>query len=152
LYWARGQAGPYSVTTSYITAHKRYAFEPIPIFMLGKDGEIIADDASHVTFETMGNYIDEHTGKPVSNNATRYIYTKGSTSYVVTRIRHRGRSVARFTGGMGQFTKVVARIIHFDAAYFRFTGELRVSTTALSWEHYVDDAICEQMHFGHARP
>ena len=32
-YWARGQAGPYSVIASYITAHKKYGYEPIPIFM-----------------------------------------------------------------------------------------------------------------------
>jgi len=34
-YWARGQAGPYSVIASYITSAQRYGFEPIPIFMLG---------------------------------------------------------------------------------------------------------------------
>src|SRR5450631_2711562 len=36
-YWARGQAGPYSVIASYITSAKRYGFEPIPIFMLVRD-------------------------------------------------------------------------------------------------------------------
>ena len=36
-YWARGQAGPYSVIASYITAAERYGFEPIPIFMLARE-------------------------------------------------------------------------------------------------------------------
>jgi hypothetical protein len=37
-YWARGQAGPYSVIASCITAAKKYGFEAIPIFMLARDG------------------------------------------------------------------------------------------------------------------
>jgi len=50
-YWARGQAGPYSVIASYITSTKRYGFEPIPIFMLAHDNVVIGDDPTKVTFE-----------------------------------------------------------------------------------------------------
>src|SRR5450759_1660065 len=42
-YWARGQAGPYSVIASYVTATKRYGFEPISIFMMARDNVAIGD-------------------------------------------------------------------------------------------------------------
>jgi hypothetical protein len=51
-YWARGQAGPYSVIASYITAHEKYDYAAIPIFMLTKDAVLIGDDPSCVKFET----------------------------------------------------------------------------------------------------
>ena len=151
-YWARGHAGPYSAITSYITAHKRYGYETIPIFMLAKDGVLLADDASHVTFETMGGYTDAHTGKPVAN-VTRYTYTKNTTSYVVTYTRHRDLSVVRFTDEASGVKKLLARLVRFDAAYLRFTGELRIDhlEDGTLVEHFVNDAIWELMYFGHAR-
>jgi predicted secreted hydrolase len=33
-YWARGQAGPYSVIASIVTAHERYDYTELPLFML----------------------------------------------------------------------------------------------------------------------
>ena len=50
-YWARGQAGPYSVIASYITAHEKYDYAAIPIFMLAKNGVLVGDDPSQLTFE-----------------------------------------------------------------------------------------------------
>ena len=66
-YWARGQAGPYSVIASYITAHEKYGYAAIPIFMLARDGALIGDNPSQLTFETLGLYIDSATRKPVAN-------------------------------------------------------------------------------------
>ncbi len=65
-YWARGQAGPYSVIASYITSAKPYGFEPIPIFMLAYENVVIGDDPAKVTFEREGIYTDTTTGKPVA--------------------------------------------------------------------------------------
>src|SRR6266481_2483903 len=55
-YWARGQAGPYSVIASYITSSKKYGYEPIPIFMLARNHVVIGDDPTKVTFERDGIY------------------------------------------------------------------------------------------------
>jgi hypothetical protein len=44
--------------------------------MLARDGQLIADDTSLVTFEELGRYTDTETGKPVGN-VTRYTYTEG---------------------------------------------------------------------------
>jgi hypothetical protein len=82
-YWARGAAGPYSVITSYITAEKRYGYAALPVFMLTRDGELIADDGGKVSFQELGRHTDTATGKPVGN-LTRYIYTDGEERYVVS--------------------------------------------------------------------
>src|ERR1700736_4497840 len=75
-YWARGQAGPYSVIASYVTSTQKYGFEPIPIFMLARDNVVIADDPSRVTFEREDVYTDTTTGKPVATT-TRYVHEHG---------------------------------------------------------------------------
>lgn len=70
-YWARGQAGPYSVIACYITAAQRYGFEPIPIFMLARDSVPVGDDTAKVTFAREGVYTDQATGKPVAATPIR---------------------------------------------------------------------------------
>ncbi|MEV6283969.1 lipocalin-like domain-containing protein [Kribbella sp. NPDC051770] len=151
-YWARGQAGPYSVIASYITAHKKYGFDPVPIFMLARDGEIIADDAEFVTFEASDVYTDATTGKPVAN-VTRYSYDDGDDRYVVTCTRRRDLVANTFVEQMEGWRKLAAKLVGFDGAYLRFTGDITVerwSGTELV-ESFSDEAIWELMYFGHAR-
>jgi hypothetical protein len=151
-YWARGQAGPYSVIASYITAAQRYGFEPIPIFMLARDNALIGDNAAKVTFEREGVYTDEETGKPVAAT-TRYTYTDGEDRYVVSFNRSHDLSATRMTDTLKGVKRVAARLAHFDGAYLRFTGDIEVSRYHRGElaETHKDDAIWELMHFGHAR-
>lgn len=148
-YWARGQAGPYAVVASYITAEEKFGNTELPIFMLAKDGTVVADDATKVTFEQLGNYTDTSTGKPVAN-VTRYTYVDGDDTYVVTFTRHRDLVGSKLIDGLDGFKKVAARLVGFDGAYLRFTGELRI-------EHqhagnvigsHTDSAIWELMYLG----
>ncbi len=152
-YWARGAAGPYSVINSYITAEKKYGYAALPVFMLARDGELIADDATKVRFEELGRYTDEETGKPVGN-VIRYTYADGDERYVITYTRYHDLTTTKFLDQVKGPKKLVARLAGFDGAYLRFTGELRI-------EHYrgselldvhSDDALWELMYFGKARP
>jgi hypothetical protein len=152
-YWARGAAGPYSVITSYITAEKHYGYEALPVFMLARDGKLIADDASKVTFEELGRYTDTATRKPVGN-VTRYTYTDGEERYVISYTRHSDLAAEKFIDQLKWPKKAAARLVGFDGAYLRFAGELRI-------EHYkggamvdshTDEALWELMYFGKARP
>ena len=63
-YWGRAQAGAYSIVASYITARANYGNTEIPIFMLAKDGAVVADDPGKVRFSLEGEQVDEHSGKP----------------------------------------------------------------------------------------
>jgi hypothetical protein len=151
-YWARGQAGPYSVIASYITSAKRYGFEPIPIFMLAHDNIVIGDDPAKVTFEREGVYTDETTGKPVATT-TRYIYQDDEDRYVVSFTRTRDLTLNPMIDNIRGFKHVAARLAHFDGAYLRFAGDLEVSHHRGS-EHietHKDEAIWELMYFGRAR-
>jgi hypothetical protein len=149
-YWARGQAGPYSVIASYVTATERYGFEPIPIFMLARDSVIIGDDPAKVTFERDGIYTDDATGKPVARR-TRYIYEDGDDQYVVSFTRRRDLTRNRMIDSVKGLKHLAARLARFDGAYLRFAGDIEVSHHQggeLVATH-TDEAIWELMYFGH---
>jgi hypothetical protein len=151
-YWARGQAGPFTVIASYITASEQFGFEPIPIFMLARDNVLVGDDPGKVAFEREGIYIDQKTGKPVAAT-TRYTYLDGDDRYVVSFTRNHDLSLNRMADALKGIKRIAARLVRFDGAYLRFTGELQVShyhAGKLS-ETYKDEAIWELMYFGHAR-
>ncbi|GAA1549512.1 hypothetical protein [Kribbella lupini] len=151
-YWARGQAGPYSVIASYITSHEKYGYEPIPIFMLARDGQIVADDAKLVHFRATEVHTDPKTGKPVAN-VTSYEYIDGADRYVVTFTRQRDLVANTFVEQMKGVRKLAARLVRFDGAYLRFVGELTVERWSgpTLVESFSDEAIWELMYFGHAR-
>ena len=152
-YWARGQAGPYSVIASYITAHEKYDFATLPIFMLVRDGELVGDDPSLLAFETLGTYTDSVTKKPVAN-ITRYTYGTHDERYVVTFTRHRDLTRNRMIDRLSGVKRAAAKLLRFDGAYLRFSGEIRVEHyqgAQIVDQHVTEDAIWELMYFGHAR-
>jgi hypothetical protein len=152
-YWARGTAGPYSVIASYITAEKAYGYSALPVFMLARDGRLVADDGTKVVFEELGRYTDTQTGKPVGN-VTRYTYTGGDERYVVTFTRHSDLALTRMVDDLTGLKKAAAKLSGFDGAYLRFAGELRVERYRGEQlvENHTDDALWELMYFGKARP
>jgi hypothetical protein len=148
-YWARGQAGPYTVVASYITAEQKYGSTELPIFLLANGEQVLADDAGKVTFEQLGTYTDSATGKPVAN-VTRYTYTDGDDSYVVTFTRHRDLAVSKLIDELDGIKKLAATLVRFDGAYLRFTGELRIEHRHAGTivENHTDSAIWELMYLG----
>jgi hypothetical protein len=66
-YWARASVGPYTVIASYITATEAYGYETQIVYMLAKDGQIVADDEAKVAFEAERVETDSRTGKPVAD-------------------------------------------------------------------------------------
>jgi hypothetical protein len=151
-YWARGQAGPYSVIASYITSAGKYGYEPIPIFMLARDHALVGDDPARVTFEREGVYTDQATGKPVAAT-TRYTYADGEDRYVVSFTRSQDLSESRMIDSVRGIKHIAARLARFDGAYLRFSGDLEISRYHGGEldETYKDEAIWELMYFGHAR-
>jgi len=151
-YWARGQAGPYTVVASYITAEEKYGNSELPVFLLARSGQVVADDASKVTFEQLGTYTDAATGKPVAN-VTRYTYIDGADTYLITFTRHRDLAVNKLIDELHGLKKVAARLTRFDGAYLRFTGELRIEHQHLGniIDSYTDAAIWELMYLGKTR-
>ena len=151
-YWARGQAGPYSVITSYVTAHEKYGYAAIPNFMLAKDGRILTGDAEKVAFTLEDVHTDEKTGKPVAG-VLRYSYQDGDDRYVLTYAVEDVLTRARLIEGIRGIKRLAATLAGFDGAYLRFSGECRVQyfRAGTLVEEFADKAIWELMYFGRAR-
>lgn len=152
-YWARASVGPYTVIASYITATAAYAYETQIVYMLAKDGLIIADDETKVSFAAEEVETDSKTGKPVAN-VTRYTYRAGDTRYVVSFERQKTILQAIFTDRAPRLKRIIARLIGFDGAYHRFTGKVTIEKFEgeARTEIFEDHAIWELMYFGKARP
>ncbi|MEJ3744034.1 hydroxyneurosporene dehydrogenase [Actinomycetes bacterium KLBMP 9797] len=151
-YWARGQAGPYAAIASYVTAAKRYGHQPVTVFMLARNGRVIADDAALVRFATEGVYTDDETGKPVATT-TRYTYEHGDETIEVSFTRERDLARHRLIDDLTGLTKIAARLVGFDGAYLRFAGQMAVTVShaGREVERFTDDAIWDLMYFGKTR-
>jgi len=151
-YWGRAQVGNYSVIASYITAADKYNNAVIPIFMLARDGKIVADDFTKVKFSTSDIYIDEHTKKPVANRLV-YDFNGGANHYRVTFERSKDLVRQRFIDQIRGFKGALAKLAGFDGAYMRFTGVVTVER--FDGDKKIEtvkekSAVWELMYFGHA--
>jgi hypothetical protein len=149
-YWGRAQAGDYSIVASYIVAEQAYGNAELPIFVLARRGDIIADDARKVSFHLEDEHVDPKSGKPVANVVV-YDYEDGPDRYRVSYRRSETivdeELIKRVTG----FKHLLVELARFDGAYLRFTGNVQL-------EHFVngqlvedvgDPGIWEMMYFGH---
>ncbi|HWK44302.1 MAG TPA: hypothetical protein VNT30_06265 [Stellaceae bacterium] len=152
-YWARASIGPYTIIASYITATAAYGYETQIVYMLAKDGEIVADDDAKVSFEADRVAIDGKTGKPVAD-VTRYIYHDADTRYVVSFEREKTILQAILTDRAPPLKRIIARLIGFDGAYHRFTGKVTIEKVVggVRVERFDGRAIWELMYFGKTRP
>ena len=124
-YWARASVGPYSVIASHITAAPAYGYETQIVYMLARDGKIIADDDAEVTFERARVAIDGKTGKPVAD-VTRYTHRTADTRYVLSFKREKTILQAILTDRAPFPKRIIARLVGFDSAYHRFAGKVTI--------------------------
>jgi hypothetical protein len=151
-YWARAEASGYCVIASNITAERKYGYTQVPIFMLARDGKIVADDSSLVRFEKTSEHPDPVTGKPVADT-TVYDYdvtAAGGEHYRVTFRRENTIVQARMIESVQGLKRVLARIAGFDGAYLRFTGQVTVERIGSNPapEIVTAPALWELMYFG----
>ena len=151
-YWARAKAGPYTVIASHIRSTEAYGYESQIVYMLAKDGEIVADDGAKVSFGTERVAADGKTGKPVAD-VTQYTYRDGDERYVVTFERQKTILQAILTERAPFIKRLIARIVGFDGAYHRFTGKVTIEKFEkdVRVEVFDDHAIWELMYLGKAR-
>jgi len=120
-YWGRGHVGPYSFVTANITAAQKYGLATVPLYMLARDGKVIADDSTKMTFSKSGSQIDEHTGKPVPD-AICFDYRDGDRRYVLTYARQKTLVSQKNLDLTSGLMKVVAKLIKYPGGYLRFSG------------------------------
>ena len=149
-YWGRAQAGEYSIVSSYIVAEKAYGSAELPIFMLAKNGKVIADDARKVSFHLDDEHVDLKSGKPVANVVV-YEYEDGPERYRVSYRRAETIVDAQLIDRASGFKKILARLVGFDGSYLRFTGKVQLQhfVNGKLVENVSDPGIWEMMYFGH---
>ena len=78
-WWTRGDVG---ATPSSWQPGGGEEVRPgaVQLYMLARDGKVIADDGARVTFTTSGSEVDQHTGKPFPE-AICFDYRDGDTRY-----------------------------------------------------------------------
>lgn len=152
-YWARAKVGPYSIVTSFITAGERFGYATQTVFLLARDGIVVADDDGKVAFAVDRVATDHDTGKPVAD-ITRYTYADGDLRYVVTFERQRTILRQVFADKLPPAKRQAAKLAGLDSAYLRFTGTASVEkfVGGSLVERVSDPAIWELMYLGHARP
>lgn len=152
-YWGRGAAGPYTFITSYIVSGKKYDFDAVPVFMLARDGKVIADDGDKVTFAKSEIGVDTATGKPVADLHS-FTYRDGDEEYEVSYRREKTILQNRFLDQVTGFKKFLARLTGFDGAYLRFSGPVTITHRKGGQvvETETDPAIWELMYPGKTRP
>src|SRR5206468_6520142 len=137
-YWARGKIANYSLIASYITAEQKYGSKTFPVFMLAKDGRVIADDRTKVRFSLRDVTIEPDTSKPVANQVI-YEYINGAERYVLTFTREKDTLHYKFIEELHGIKSLLARLIRVDGAYLRLTGDLKL-------EHYQEETLVETQH------
>jgi hypothetical protein len=152
-YWGRGAAGPYTFITSDIVAEKKYDYDTVTVFMLARDGKVIADDGSKVTFAKSEISDDPVTDKPVADLHS-FTYRDGDEEYEVSYRREKTIVQSEFIDDVTGFKKLLAKAVHFDGAYLRLTGPVTVThrVGGKEVESVTEPAIWEQMYPGKTRP
>ena len=149
-YWARGKIANYTLIVAYVTAEQGYGYKSFPLFMLARDGKVIADDSTKVRFNLREVVMEPDTKKPVANKVS-YEYVDGVERYILTFTRKKDLMHYKFLDELHGIKALLARLVRFNGAYLRFTGEL-------SFEHYQsnelvetyhDEAMWELMYLGH---
>lgn len=152
-YWGRAEVGPYTLINSHMVATQKYGGSNQNIFILFKDGKLIAEDPRHVTCEFEDEYVDDLTKKPVAKKII-YRYQSEDEEYRITYHKSKDISRNKFVNLMSGIKKQIAKLIGFDGAYLRFSGSVTV-------EHFINQkrvaiessssAVWELMYFGHAK-
>ena len=150
-WWGRAKIGPYAVISAFLTAEEAYGSATVPLFMIAKDGQVIADDAKFITFSTSDANVDEVTGKPVANQQI-YDYDDPAAHFRLTWNRERTIVQRNFIDDLHGKQLEAARAAGFDSSYLRFTGTATLERLEEDEivEAHTAPAIWELMYLGHA--
>lgn len=149
-YWGHTKAGPYTIIVTYLWAEKKYGCTELPVFMLAKEGKIVADDASKMRFSQEDEFTDEKSNKPIANRLV-FDYAEGQNRYLVAFQRKDTILDFRFADQVKGWKHVLANLLRVDGAYLRFSGPVSVERYIgeKAVEQVSDPGIWELMYFGH---
>jgi len=152
-YWGRAKVGDYTIVSSFITADKKRNFAEIPIFMIAKDGKILADDAENCLLYTETDYeVDEVTKKHVARTLI-YDYYGENVRYKVTYTKTENIERMGMETQLTWWQYPIIWLMGLRGSYHRIGGTvtLEVYENGEPVEKVTAPAIYEQMYFGKDR-
>ena len=147
-WWARGEVGPYTFLAAHIVATEKYGYTPFHWYMLARDGKVIADDGSKMTFTTHGAEINEKTGKP-EPDAVSFDYEDGDTRYELTMTRQKTLVAYTWIDFAKGWEKELMKLIRYPGGYMRFLAatSLDCYKAGERVEHYEKTGAFEQIFY-----
>lgn len=149
-YWGRAKIGDYVVVSSYITANKKYGFAKTPIFMIAKDGKILADEADKcLKYEEIDYNYDPISQKHYAKNII-YNYDDGHTRYVITYTMEETIEAKGMKDLTTKLQYALIMMLGLRGSYHRMGGNvvLEKFENNVLVETVSSKAIWEQMYFG----
>lgn len=140
-YWGRAKIGDYVVVSAYIYANKKDEYVPTPIFMLAKDGEIIADDAyKYLSYEEKDFIKDSYTKRYVANTIIYDYNDKDNNKHYRITYKKSKEEVERkiMKDIVGKPLSILFYLLGFRCSYHRMCG-----TTIL--EKFENDKVTESI-------
>jgi len=149
-YWGRAKVEGFDIIACDIIAEKKYNYKRLPVFMIAKDGEIIADDQSLTQIQRKDTIQHPVTKKFMDNHLIYRQPISSSESYTVEFIRNRDIISTSLLDSLGSPAKVwIAKLLLANPTYTRILGEVCL-THELNGEKniYKAEGLWEQMFFG----
>lgn len=150
-YWCRVDLGEYTVITSQMIGAKKYGYQPINVFMVAKNGEVVAEDGRKMTF-TGSNYVLEPTVKRPLYRHLAFDYKSSDTtsdySLVLQQkeIIEKSELINALTGNK----KRVAKFLKVNPTYLRMEGKASLAVKDKKTENISvqeGEGIWEQFYF-----
>lgn len=148
-YWARAEIGDYTVILTQMITTKKYDFVELPLVMIAKNGQILADDEEKSKLIKRDIELNEETGKPVAD-VLIFNYEDGDKQFKVTFNREHNIFINKMIESTSGVQKFFAKMTGFNGSYIRFAGDvsLEVYDKDILVDQLNDKAIWELMYFG----
>ena len=154
-YWGRANFSGYTIIVSDVVAAKKYGYTRMPLIMIAKGNQIIADDESKTLVERENEVVHPHTGK-FFHNTVRFTQKLDSGEVIVIEFNRSKDMSASFLLDMPGITKlqkfVAKMVLGLNPTYVRCFGEVSLTVKKDCLEESVSmEGIWEQMFFGKNR-
>lgn len=151
-YWGRAKIGDYVVVSSYIYATKKDKYQQTPIFMLAKDGKILADDAySFLNYEEKDFVKDSYTKRFVAKTLVYDYNDKDNNIHYRVTYKKGDEDIERqiMRDIVGKPLAAIFYLLGFRGSYHRMSGTAIIEKfeNDVVVEHIESPAMWEQMCF-----
>ncbi len=150
-YWCRANIGDYTIIACDIIAEKKYGYARLPVFMIGKHGNIIADNEEKTAVKRLDTKYHPVTKKFIDNNLTFIQQVSNGEKFKIEFKREQDiLTVNMFIStGISKIKKFAAKALKINPSYIRCIGQVKLTTEKEGVkEVFEEKGIWEQMFFG----